>query len=49
MPTAHHGDVELHYETFGSAEHPTLVLVNGLGSQCINYAGAGCERVVAGG
>ena len=42
MPTAHHGDVELFFEMFGAAADPTLLLVNGLGSQCINYD----ERVV---
>ncbi|MGH9274778.1 MAG: alpha/beta fold hydrolase, partial [Acidimicrobiales bacterium] len=47
MPTAHNGDVELYYETFGSGDDPTLLLVNGLGSQCINYAEAWCERFVA--
>lgn len=34
---ARNGDCELHYETFGDAADPTLLLVNGLGSQCINY------------
>ena len=47
MSTAHNGDVEIYYETFGDPADPTLVLVNGLGSQCINYADAWCERFVA--
>ena len=47
--TARNGDVELHYETFGSPADPTLLLVNGLGSQCINFADAWCERFVAAG
>ena len=34
MAIARNGDVEL-YETFGS-ERPDLLLVNGLGSRCIN-------------
>ena len=38
---------EVFYETFGSADHPTLVLVNGLGSQCINYPAAWCEMFAA--
>ena len=46
MATAHNGEVELYYETFGSADDPTLLLVNGLGSQCINYAEAWCQRFV---
>ena len=37
----------LFYETFGDPADPTLVLVNGLGSQCINYRVEWCERFVA--
>ena len=44
MATARNGDVELYYETFGSDSDPTLLLVNGLGSQCINYADDWCKR-----
>ena len=47
MSTAHNGDVALYYETFGDPADPALVLVNGLGSQCINYDTAWCERFVA--
>ena len=47
MPTARNGDVELYYETFGDPTHPTLVLVNGLGSQCINYDADWCELFAA--
>jgi pimeloyl-ACP methyl ester carboxylesterase len=47
MPFARNGDVELFYETFGDPADPALVLVNGLGSQCINMAGEWCERYVA--
>ena len=47
MPTAQNDDVELYYETFGSSGDPTLLLVNGLGSQCINYAEAWCEKFAA--
>src|SRR4051794_2774073 len=46
MPTTSNGDVELYYETFGSGEGPTLLLVNGLGSQCINFKVELCERFV---
>src|SRR3954453_18262931 len=46
MPTTSNGDVELYYETFGSGERPTLLLVNGLGSQCINIKVELCERFV---
>jgi pimeloyl-ACP methyl ester carboxylesterase len=39
---AYNGDVEIHYEAFGAAD-TALVLVNGLGSQCINYPVEWCE------
>jgi len=47
VPTARNGDVELHYEAFGTAGDPVLLLVNGLGSQCINYRVEWCEQFVA--
>jgi pimeloyl-ACP methyl ester carboxylesterase len=47
MSTARNGDVEIYYESFGDPADPTLVLVNGLGSQCINYSVEWCELFVA--
>jgi pimeloyl-ACP methyl ester carboxylesterase len=47
MSTAHNGDVELFFETFGSDADPALLLVNGLGSQCINYDERWCEKFAA--
>jgi pimeloyl-ACP methyl ester carboxylesterase len=49
MPYAHNGDVEIYYETFGTPAAPTLLLINGLGSQCINYRTEWCEQFVAAG
>ena len=49
MPYAINDDCKLYYETFGSPTDPTLLLVNGLGSQCINYKSEWCERFVAAG
>jgi len=46
MPTAKNGEVEVYYEAFGDPSNPTLLLINGLGSQCINYADEWCERFV---
>ena len=46
MPVATNGSVELYYETFGDPKGEALLLVNGLGSQCINYDVALCERFV---
>ena len=33
----------IHYEEFGNPNAPTLLLVNGLGSQCVNYAVEWCQ------
>jgi pimeloyl-ACP methyl ester carboxylesterase len=43
MSTARNGEVDIHYEVFGDPNSPTLLLVNGLGSQCINYAERWCQ------
>ena len=47
MAIARNGDVELYYEAFGDPADPTLLLVNGLGSQCINFPAEWCEMFVA--
>jgi pimeloyl-ACP methyl ester carboxylesterase len=47
MSTANNGDVEIYYESFGDPNDPTLVLINGLGSQCINYSVEWCDLFVA--
>ena len=44
---ATNGACELHYDTFGDPRDPTLLLVNGLGSQCTNYKDAWCEMFAA--
>ncbi|HUY66194.1 MAG TPA: hypothetical protein VMV06_05210 [Acidimicrobiales bacterium] len=41
---ARNGDVEIFYETYGARDDPPLWLVNGLGSQSINYRSELCER-----
>jgi pimeloyl-ACP methyl ester carboxylesterase len=43
MSTTRNGEVEIYYEAFGDPASPTLLLVNGLGSQCINYAEEWCR------
>jgi pimeloyl-ACP methyl ester carboxylesterase len=43
MSTARNGAVEIYYEEFGDPEAPTLLLVNGLGSQCLNYDVSWCQ------
>jgi pimeloyl-ACP methyl ester carboxylesterase len=47
MPTANHGNVELFFETFGAGDDPTLLLVNGFGSQSVNYDERWCEKYAA--
>ena len=47
MAFAKNGAVQIFYETFGDPGDPTLVLVNGLGSQCVNYRVEWCNRFVA--
>ncbi len=44
--TTTNGDVELYFEAFGDPADPTLLLVNGLGSQLINYPEELCGRFV---
>lgn len=46
MPYATNGDVRLFYETFGDPASPALLLINGLGSQCINYKPEWCRMFV---
>jgi pimeloyl-ACP methyl ester carboxylesterase len=43
MSTARNGEVEIYYEELGDSGQPTLLLVNGLGSQCLNYAVEWCQ------
>jgi pimeloyl-ACP methyl ester carboxylesterase len=43
MGMARNGEVEIYYESFGDPKQPVLLLINGLGSQCINYAVEWCE------
>ena len=43
---AQHDGCDIYYETFGQASDPTLVLINGLGSQCINYHEDWCAMFV---
>lgn len=46
MPFASNGPVELYFETFGRPGDEPLLLVNGLGGQCINYDLEFCQRFV---
>lgn len=44
MPTTANGQISLYYEAFGAQGHPVLLLVNGLGSQCINFKVEFCVK-----
>ena len=46
MPTTANGAVSIYYEAFGTKENPVLLLVNGLGSQCINFKVDFCNKFV---
>ena len=46
MPTAPANGIELYYETFGDRDDEPLLLVNGLGSQCISYEPDFCNAFV---
>ena len=43
---AHNTTCQIYYETFGRPADPTLLMVNGLGSQCINYHEDWCAMFV---
>jgi pimeloyl-ACP methyl ester carboxylesterase len=49
MSTTANGDVSLYYDTFGADDAPVLLLVNGLGSQSINFKAEFCEKFAAAG
>ncbi len=44
---ANNDDCKLYYDTFGDPTDPTLLLVNGLGSQCVNYQDDWCRMFAA--
>jgi pimeloyl-ACP methyl ester carboxylesterase len=47
MPTAPINGIEIYYETFGNSDDPALVLINGLGSQCIRWPQDFRDAIVA--
>lgn len=46
VPTADANGVELHYDTFGDPDDPTLVLICGLGTQMIMWSEEFCQSLV---
>ena len=49
MPKCPSGSLDIYFETYGSRADPTLVLINGLGNQCIHYRVEMVEEFVAAG
>ncbi|MFT4008683.1 MAG: alpha/beta hydrolase [Nocardioidaceae bacterium] len=49
IPTVRVGEIELAYETFGSPDDPTIVLVMGLATQMIAWPDEFCRMLAAGG
>ena len=46
MAFAYNAELSIYFETFGNIADPTLVLINGLGNQCIAYRNEFCEMFV---
>jgi pimeloyl-ACP methyl ester carboxylesterase len=46
MAVARNGTTEIYFDSFGSPGDPTLLMANGLGSQCINYPDTWCQKYV---
>lgn len=49
MVFASNGPIRLYHESFGSSDDPTLVLVNGLGNQCLSFREEMCLSFVEAG
>ena len=46
MAIVKNAELSIYFETFGNIADPTLVLINGLGNQCIAYRSELCEMFV---
>jgi pimeloyl-ACP methyl ester carboxylesterase len=49
MAFAKSGDVTIYFDTFGRASDPAVLLVSGLGSQCIGYEEEYCDMIASNG
>jgi hypothetical protein len=47
MPVISANGIELYYDRFGDPAHPTLLMVSGLGAQCVGYDDALCEQLAS--
>jgi pimeloyl-ACP methyl ester carboxylesterase len=46
MPTTSVNGIELYFDSFGHTRQPTVLLVSGLGAQCVAYDDEFCEGIV---
>lgn len=46
MPTSDVNGVQIYFDRFGSATDPTVLMVSGLGAQCLVYEDEVCEQLV---
>lgn len=49
MPQIHANGIDLEYESFGSASHPAMLLIMGLGAQLTRWPLPFCEKLIASG
>lgn len=49
MPHVTVDGIDIYHETFGRRQDPTVLMVNGLGAQCLNFDDELCEMVAAAG
>ncbi len=47
MPTTTANGIDLYFDTFGDPSDPTVLLVCGLGAQCVGYDDQMCEMIAA--
>lgn len=47
MPTTSANGIELYFDTFGDPADPTLLMVSGLGAQCVAYDDELCQALAA--
>lgn len=47
MPSTTANGIDVYFDTFGSPADPTVLLVCGLGAQCVGYDDGMCERIAA--
>lgn len=49
MPTTNANGIEIYFDTFGSATDPTVLLISGLGAQCLVHDDEFCSAIASSG